>query len=66
MEKAGLTKRATCYTLKDWFATHLIEAGSDILAAQEFSGCKDVRIDHRRPHVLSRGGRSDKSPVGTL
>lgn len=66
VEQAGLTKRATCHTLRHSFATHSIEAGYDIRTVQELLGHKDVRATMIYTHVLNRGGRGVKSPVDAL
>jgi integron integrase len=66
VEEAGLTKRATCHTLRHSFATHLLEAGYDIRTVQELLGHTDVRTTMVYTHVLNRGGRGVKSPVDDL
>jgi integron integrase len=64
--KSGITKDASCHSLRHSFATHMLEDGRDIRTVQELLGHKDVNTTRIYTHVLQVGGRGVVSPADRM
>jgi integron integrase len=66
VRESGISKKASCHTLRHCFATDLLIQGHDIRTIQELMGHKDIRTTQIYTHVLGRHTSGVVSPLNLL
>ena len=66
LEKAGIKKPVSLHWLRHSYATHLLEAGTDLRYIQELLGHKSSKTTEIYTHVSKKSLQNIKSPFDDL
>ena len=66
VDKTGIKKRVTVHTLRHSFATHLLEAGTDLRYIQALLGHESSKTTEIYTHITTKGFDQIKSPLDNL
>jgi integrase/recombinase XerD len=66
IRETGLSKKVTMHTLRHCFATHLLEAGTDIRILQVLLGHSSIRTTLRYTHITDRLVQKLVSPLDLI
>ncbi|MGB8060494.1 MAG: tyrosine-type recombinase/integrase [Candidatus Sulfotelmatobacter sp.] len=64
--RAGINKRITPHTLRHSWATHMLEAGTDLRTIQVLRGHEDLETTAQYLHLSQRHLQAVTNPLDTL
>ncbi len=66
VRQLGIKKRITCHSLRHSYATHLLEAGVDLIELQKILGHSSVLVTSRYTHLTTKTGNNARQAINSL